>query len=244
MNPQQSQQQPYVSFQDSLVGRALQNLGGQISNYFQPQSVISPVPSNQTSAPSFAPSPFQMTLDQLKNLFVGQNQPSQAQNLQAVKGAVNTLSPTPTPTPGWDRGFVMNTPDQYIPTITDAGKTYNVPTNILSGALANESMQWNPNVISGKLNSPQGAQGIAQFMPTTAQGMGINPMNPDQAIHGMARLLASYYKRFGNSWENALAAYNAGPGNVEKYGGIPPFTETKNYVKNILLNANHTFNQK
>lgn len=253
MNPQQPQQQPYISFQDSLLGKALQSVGGQIWNLFQPQPIqspiptqdilaqrpqgfTSPVPQQQVLPNMTTPSPVQLTLNALGNL-LPKGQTSQAQDMQPIKQAMNTLNPTPTPAPEWDKGFVMNTPDQYISPINTYGKQYNVPTNIIS-SLINQESHWNPTA-----SSSAGAQGIAQFMPATAKGMGIDPYNTDQAIQGVARLLSSYKKRFG-SWENALAAYNAGPGNVEKYKGIPPFTETQNYVKNILQNANHTFRRK
>ena len=157
----------------------------------------------------------------------------------AVMGA-QAQAPTPTPTPSPD-GYVMRTPKEYIPIITAAAAKYHVPTNILSSLLAHESMGFNPNVINGSLNSPVGAQGIAQFMPTTAQGMGVDPLNVESAIDGAARLLAGHYKNFNNDWNLALAAYNAGAGNVKKYGGVPPFKETQNYIKNILNDAHTTY---
>ena len=137
-------------------------------------------------------------------------------------------------------GFVNQTPEQYTPIIKDAALQYGVPTSILSGLLSQESMSYNPDVISGKINSPVGAQGIAQFMPSTAQGMGVNPYDVKSAIHGAARLLAGHYKQFG-SWDKALAAYNAGVGAVQQYGGVPPYPETQGYVKNILNNSQNTY---
>jgi len=82
--------------------------------------------------------------------------------------------------------------------------------------------------------SPAGATGIAQFMPATAQGMGIDPTDPYASLDGAAKLMASNLEKYGGDYAKALAAYNAGPGNVDKYGGVPPFEETQRYVSNIL----------
>jgi hypothetical protein len=84
--------------------------------------------------------------------------------------------------------------------------------------------------------SPAGATGIAQFMPGTAKGMGIDPNDPYAALDAAARLDAQNLNRYG-SYDKMLAAYNAGGGNVDKYGGVPPFEETQRYVKNIMAGA-------
>jgi len=82
--------------------------------------------------------------------------------------------------------------------------------------------------------SPAGAIGRAQLMPGTAQGLGVDPRDPQQNLYGGALYLSQQLKRFGGDPRKALAAYNAGPGAVQKYGGIPPFAETQNYVKTIM----------
>lgn len=81
--------------------------------------------------------------------------------------------------------------------------------------------------------SSKGAIGLAQLMPGTARGLGVNPHDPGQNLEGGARYLRQQYRRFGD-WRLALAAYNAGPEAVERYRGIPPYAETQNYVKSIL----------
>lgn len=81
--------------------------------------------------------------------------------------------------------------------------------------------------------SPKGASGIGQLMPGTAKELGVDPSDPYQNVEGSARYLAQMYTKFG-SWPLALAAYNAGPGAVAKYGAIPPYAETQGYVAKIM----------
>lgn len=82
--------------------------------------------------------------------------------------------------------------------------------------------------------SPAGALGIAQFMPATAEAAGIDPWDPWASLDAAARLMRSHIDRFGGDYSLALAAYNAGAGAVEKYGGVPPYEETEHYVALVL----------
>lgn len=100
-------------------------------------------------------------------------------------------------------------------------------------ALVNQESGFNQNA-----RSPAGARGFTQLMPATARGLGVNPDNPRQNLSGGARYLRQQLDKFGGDYKKALAAYNAGPGAVQRYGGIPPFAETQNYVRSILGNKN------
>ena len=121
----------------------------------------------------------------------------------------------------------VSVPPAYAGTIEQAASSNGIPASLLAALLYHES-RFEPNVVSSA-----GAEGIAQFMPTTAAGMGIDPTNPTQSIEGAAQLLGSYTRQFG-SYSDALAAYDAGSSAVERYGGIPPYAETQAYVPAVL----------
>jgi soluble lytic murein transglycosylase-like protein len=129
-------------------------------------------------------------------------------------------------------------PAKYADTIAMAEAQNGIPRDMLARLLYQES-HYREDVITGKTRSPVGALGIAQFMPATARDMGIDPLNPAQAINGAARYLARLYNMFGN-WTEALAAYNWGPGNVKRQGIANAPQETRNYYVQILADVNNS----
>lgn len=119
--------------------------------------------------------------------------------------------------------------NQYSDTISKAASTYNVPEKLIAAVMKQES-NFNPHAVS-----TAGATGLMQLMPSTAKFLGLtDATNPEQNIMGGTKYLRQMLNQFDNDIEKALAAYNAGPGNVKKYNGIPPFNETTNYVKKVL----------
>lgn len=119
--------------------------------------------------------------------------------------------------------------EKYSAEIAKASEKYNVPEKLIAAVMKKES-NFNPSVVSSA-----GASGLMQLMPSTASYLGVNDrFDPQQNIMGGAKYLRQMLDQFDNNIETALAAYNAGPGNVKKYGGIPPFKETQNYVTKVL----------
>ncbi|MFC2967629.1 lytic transglycosylase domain-containing protein [Acidimangrovimonas pyrenivorans] len=116
---------------------------------------------------------------------------------------------------------------QFLALARAAARRHGIPEDLFLRLVQRES-GWNHRAVSDK-----GAKGLAQLMPETARHMGVDSTDPRENLDGGARYLRMMYDRFG-SWRLALAAYNAGPEAVEKHGGVPPYAETRNYVKAIL----------
>ena len=113
--------------------------------------------------------------------------------------------------------------------IATAAAKYGLDPALLAAVVKQES-NFNPNAKSGA-----GAKGLTQLMDATSRGLGVtDPFDPAQSLDGGARFLSGLMKQFHGDRSLALAAYNAGPGAVQKYGGIPPYQETQRYVPKVL----------
>jgi soluble lytic murein transglycosylase-like protein len=119
-------------------------------------------------------------------------------------------------------------PTRWRAHIAAIARKYDISPTLLEAVIWQES-RWNELAIS-----PVGARGLAQLMPGTAREMGVNALDPMANIEGGARYLRLQLDRFGGNIEKALAAYNAGPGRVERAGGIPKIRETQAYVAAIM----------
>lgn len=120
-------------------------------------------------------------------------------------------------------------PEEIARLVNANAETWNVDPALIKAIIANES-GFNANATSSA-----GAQGLMQLMPGTAQGLGVSDAyDPAQNVWGGTRYIRGLLDRFGGNVQLAVAAYNAGPGAVDRYGGIPPYAETRNYVQNVL----------
>lgn len=132
--------------------------------------------------------------------------------------------------PGWELKPASFPPqvERWEPLVSPIAQRYGLETEFILRVIEAES-GGNPNAVS-----PKGAIGLMQLMPETARALGVqNPYDPVQNIEGGVRYLRHLIDRFGDR-RLALAAYNAGPGNVQRYGGVPPFPETLRYLEKIL----------
>ena len=175
---------------------------------------------------------------------------SRVAELQAL---VNPPAPAPVATPGAPSAFAAQlasaqgtaapaaaagtaalgataggTPSAYDDLINAAAQRHAIDPALLKGLIRQES-NFDPNA-----GSPAGAQGLCQLMPGTAAALGVaNPRDPAQAVEGGAKYLRQQLDAFGGDVTKALAAYNAGPGAVRRYGGVPPYAETQIYVRQV-----------
>jgi soluble lytic murein transglycosylase-like protein len=155
-----------------------------------------------------------------------------ADALGAASGS-DTIAPSSSDTTGSDSAST------YSAAIDAAGQRYGVDPLLLQSVIQQES-GFNPNATSSA-----GAQGLMQLMPSTATSLGVtDPYDPNQSIDAGARYLSNELSNYGGDTSLALAAYNAGGGAVSRYGGIPPYPETQNYVQSVMGNYQQLVNER
>jgi soluble lytic murein transglycosylase-like protein len=148
----------------------------------------------------------------------------------ALSAAMDAAGASTSPSTGTGApGPAPVAPAQLDALVQQNASTWQVDPALVKAVIANES-GFNANA-----TSRVGAQGLMQLMPDTAASLGVrDPYDPAQNVAGGTRYLRGLLDRFGGNMRLAVAAYNAGPGAVEKYGDVPPYSETQNYVQNVL----------
>jgi soluble lytic murein transglycosylase-like protein len=122
------------------------------------------------------------------------------------------------------------TPASMAELVDNAARKYGLPPAFVRAVVVAES-GYRADAVS-----PKGAIGLMQLMPATARELGADPKIPEQNVDAGTRYLRDLLLKYDNHAYHALAAYNAGPGAVEKYHGVPPYRETQNYILNVLRN--------
>ncbi|MDQ1293589.1 MAG: peptidoglycan DL-endopeptidase CwlO, partial [Actinomycetota bacterium] len=139
-----------------------------------------------------------------------------------------TAGPSPVSASSGSTSSALSGPFSEL--FTAAGRKYGIDPALLS-AVAKAESGYRPEA-----RSPAGALGLMQIMPGTARSLKVDPLSPSQAVDGAARLLSGYLKDSPGRVDLALASYNAGPGAVKRYGGVPPYSETRTYIQRVTRN--------
>lgn len=205
------------SGQSSAMQRAVQ-----MNNYVNSiNSQWTPVEKADASKPSSATASFDKVLQAGAKVKFGEllTNPATRVNAQIYTNTVSSATPK---TDYTEKSKIKEL-------ISRVSQKHGVDEKLVN-ALVKQESGFNPNA-----KSKVGAMGLMQLMPSTAKGLGVtNPMDPEQNVEGGVKYLKSMLDKYNGNIILALAAYNAGPGAVDKYDGVPPYKETQNYVKSIL----------
>ena len=167
-------------------------------------------------------------LGELQTMVATMTAPAPSAPSTSFAGALATAQTSPSTAPATGAGAST----AFGAEIDAAAASNGIDPALLKGLVSQES-GFDPNARSGA-----GALGLTQLMPGTAAGLGVtNPLDPVQSLQGGAKYLRQQLDRFGGDEKLALAAYNAGPGAVARFGGVPPYSETQNYVTSVLSKA-------
>lgn len=218
-------------------------LNNRVSNFRnevqQPQNPIDTIyPANRTNVQSFEnilkssttdfgslllnPQSMKVNADIVKSQNSVNTFNNAIQELNKIKSAENLSLNTTSATPSQH---------QLLGMISQISQKHGVDENLVKAVIKQESG------FNTRAKSKAGAMGLMQLMPATASSLGVkDPFNPVQNVEGGVKYLKSMLNKYNGNTILALAAYNAGPGAVDKYDGVPPYAETQNYVRNILAN--------
>lgn len=198
------------------------------SEYLQPSAKASSTSSTNEASSSTSNAVNSTFQNQLDQKIQNQSDATSISNLDTatIQELKNTLN-----NQGVSLQEPIRVPGNLEPIFKKAAETYGVDEGLLISIAKNESN------FRSDAKSSAGAMGIMQLMPGTAQGLGVtDAYDPEQNIMGAAKLLSGKIEQYNGNVSLALAAYSAGSGNVKKYDGIPPFTETQNYIPRVLSN--------